>query len=70
MSDDMLTILMLVGVLAFISIVLYAGIYAIKLNKAVNELKTPPNIEQIRNKQQRLAFALVVIAAILAFLLI
>lgn len=70
MSDDMLTILMLVGVLAFIGIVLYAGIYAIKLNKAVNELKTPPNIEQIRRKHQRLAFTLAAIAAILAFLLI
>lgn len=70
MSDDMLTILMLVGVLAFTGTVLYAGIYAIKLNKAVNELKMPPNIEQIRRKHQRLAFTLAVIAAILAFLLI
>lgn len=70
MSDDMLIIIMLVGVLALICFIACANIYATRLNKAVNEMKTPHGIEQIRRKSRLAAFTFLIISVILAYLFV
>ena len=67
MSEYMDIIIILAGVLAFIGLIVYASIYAIRLNKAVNEMKTPYGVEQIRRKSQWLAIIFLIITMILAY---
>lgn len=67
MTGEILAILMLVGVLAFIGLLVFLGIYARKQNKAVNEMKMPPNIEQIRRKSRWFALAVLIISIIFAY---
>lgn len=67
MKGEMLAILMLVGVSAFIGILVFIGIYARKQNKAVNEMKMPPNIEQIRRKSRWFALTVLIISIIFAY---
>lgn len=52
MTGEIFAILILVGLLAFISLHVFLGVYARKQNKAVNKMKMPPNIEQIRRKSR------------------
>ena len=70
MTGEILAILMLVGVLAFIALLVFLGIYARKQNKAVNEMKMPPNIEQIRRKSRWFALAVLIISIIFAYFFI
>lgn len=67
MKGEMLAILMLVGVSAFIGILVFIGIYVRKQNKAVNEMKMPPNIEQIRRKSRWFALTVLIISIIFAY---
>ena len=67
MNGNLLAILMLLGVLAFISFLVFIGIYARKQNKAVNEMKMPPNIEQIRRKSRWFALAVMILSLVFAY---
>lgn len=70
MNDDILLVLIIVGVLAYTAFIIFAGIYTIKQNKAVNELKMPPDVDQIRRKSRRKTFVILVIFFILIYLFV
>ncbi len=70
MTGEILAILMLVGVVAFIVLIVFLGIYSRRLNKKVNDLKMPPNIEQIRSKSRWFAYIVIIISLVFAYLIV
>jgi uncharacterized BrkB/YihY/UPF0761 family membrane protein len=67
MSRELFAIILLIGVLMFVGLVIMLGIYSRRQLKKVNELKMPPNIEQIRRKSRLFALLVVIISLIFAF---
>lgn len=67
MSRELFAIILLIGVLMFVGFVIMLGIYSRRQLKKVNELKMPPNIEQIRRKSRLFALFVVIISLIFAF---
>lgn len=67
MSSELFAIILLFGVLMFVGLVIMLGIYSRRQLKKVNELKMPPNIEQIRRKSRLFALFVVAISLIFAF---
>lgn len=67
MSGEVLAIIMMVGVLLFVGLIVLLGIYSRRQLKKVNDLKMPPNIEQIRKKSRLFALIVMVISLIFAF---
>lgn len=67
MSRELFAIILLFGVLMFVGLVIMLGIYSCRQLKKVNELKMPPNIEQIRRKSRLFALFVVAISLIFAF---
>ena len=67
MNGEILAILMLVGVLAFIGLIVFLGIYSRRLNKTVNDMKMPPDIEQIRRKSRWFALVVMILSFVFAY---
>lgn len=70
MSGEVLAIIMMVGVLLFVGLIVLLGIHSRRQLKKVNDLKMPPNIEQIRRKSRLFALIVVVISLIFAFFIL
>lgn len=70
MSGEVLAIIMMVGVLLFVGLIVLLGIHSRRQLKKVNDLKMPPNIEQIRKKSRLFALIVVVISLIFAFFIL
>lgn len=67
MSRELFAIILLIGVLMFVGLVIMLCNYSRRQLKKVNDLKIPPNIEQIRRKSRLFALFVVIISLILAF---
>ena len=67
MNGGLFEILMLLGVLAFISFIVAICIYARKQYKALNEMKMPPDIDQIRRKSRWFSLAVMILSIVFAY---
>ena len=67
MNGEILAILMLVGILAFIGLIVFLGIYSRRLNKRINDMKMPSNIDQIRRKSRWFALFVMILSFVFAY---